>query len=407
MRSRPRSPTHPGVSIRALSRGRFRLRWREVEPSGALLEQSWTCHLRDAAEAERWAIAVYRSLQSTGTFERPLEVGAAPVVLRRPRSVELRDLWVAWASWRITHQRIRPGTARNDRECLASAERALRAVHGLAPDTPIPLSLLHTRTCEGMVQWLHGQGNGSSRLSSVLGTVYRAWVWASDDEDDRWPGLLPAPRTRSKVVPARHEAPTAPAPTLAEMDALVREARRCKHPSCAGDLLEVMRATGLRISQVMALRVGNVEGLDGDDPRLQVRTGKSAREKRGRVVPIAPSVVPLLRRRCAGRSAHAPVLPSRPGAATLRAVVGRCVARGEVREAVIRPEGRRNERTSHSMRAGLQRHLRRAGVEDRVIDLLVGHKGATVRDRHYDRADWGELVAAVARVPPVAEAPVC
>ena len=66
-----------------------------------------------------------------------------------------------------------------------------------------------------------------------MGIVYHAWVWASDDEDDRWPGLRPAPRTRSKVVPARQEPPRAPAPTLAEMDALVREAHRCKPPSCA------------------------------------------------------------------------------------------------------------------------------------------------------------------------------
>ena len=47
--------------------------------------------------------------------------------------------------------------------------------------------------------------------------------------------------------------------------------------------------------------------------------------------------------------------------------------------------------------------LRRAGVEDRVIDALVGHSGATVRDRHYDDADWVELVRAVGQVPEVQE----
>ena len=398
-----RSTTHPGVSVRALSGGRYRLRWRERCADGAGVGQSWTAHLRDAAEAERWAIEVYRSLQASGTFQRPAEVGAAPVVPVRPREVDVRDLWVAWASWRITHKRIQRSTARRDRECLAASERALRAVHRLPAGGPIPLELLDTWTCEQMVGWLQRRGNGSSRQSAVMGAVYQAWVWASDDEDGRWPGLRSAPRTRSKVVPARSEPPTAPAPTLAEMDALVREARRCRAPSCAGDVLEVMRGTGLRISQVMALRVDDLLDLHADRPRLKVRGGKSRQERAGRVVPVAPCLLPLLRRRCWGRAPGDRVMPTRPGPDTLKGIVQRCVARGEVRQEVVQPDGRGNLRTSHSMRAGLQRLLRRRRVEDRVIDLLVGHKGATVRDRHYDIADWSEQVAAVALIPQVDE----
>ena len=56
---RVRSQTHPGVSIKAMARSRFRLRWREQLADGTASYQSWTCTLRDIGEAERWAIEIY------------------------------------------------------------------------------------------------------------------------------------------------------------------------------------------------------------------------------------------------------------------------------------------------------------------------------------------------------------
>jgi integrase len=399
-----RKSTHPGVTVRALARGRYRIRWRERIEGGDTAAQSWTTHCDDPGQAEEWAIRIHRSVIRDGVFDRPDDVGTRPTPPSRPQEIDLRELWVAWAAWRLSHQGVRAGTARTDRECLTSAEREIRAIHRLRDNTPIPLAVLTTPTCEAVVQRLAARGNGSARISGVMGTIYRSWVWACDDGEARWPGLLPAPRTRSKVVPARKDPPTALPPTIEEMDALVRAAHHRPRASTAGDVLEIMRATGLRISQVCALEVRDVEGLRSRAPRLQVRTGKSAAEARGRVVPVSPCLVPLLKQRCRGQAPEALLVPSRPGTTTLQRIAQECVQQGLVRPDVIQPRGRRNRRVSHYMRAGLQRHLRREGVEDRVIDVIVGHAGATVRDRHYDRADWGELVDAVGRIPPVSEA---
>ncbi len=305
--------------------------------------------------------------------------------------------------WRVSHQRVRPGTHARDRECLASATRELRAHHRIALGRPVPLGVLDIPTCVAVARRLEDLGNGSSRVQAVLRKVHQAWTWAAD-EPERWPGLAAPPRTKARVVPTREDAPLAAPPTIAEMDALVREARRRGKGSLAGPLLEIMRGTGLRISQVCALRVRDLDWQAEDGVSLTVRKGKSASE-RPRVVPVAPTLLPLLRGLCAGKRPHERIVDKRPGNSTLRSIKDRCIARGEVRPEVFRPEGRRNDRISHYMRAGLQRHLRRRRVEDRVIDLLVGHQGASVRDRHYDRGDWEELVAAVAQLPPVAPEP--
>ena len=122
---RVRSQTHPGVSIKAMARSRFRLRWREHLADGTASYQSWTCTLRDIGEAERWAIEIYRSLQTMGTFVRPVDVGLPQPAPVRPRQVDLRDLWVAYAGWRISHKGIQASTAQRGRESLASAERVL------------------------------------------------------------------------------------------------------------------------------------------------------------------------------------------------------------------------------------------------------------------------------------------
>ncbi len=63
-----------------------------------------------------------------GTFVRPVDVGLpqpAPVRLRQVDLRDLRDLWVAYAGWRILHKGIQASTAQREGESLASAERAL------------------------------------------------------------------------------------------------------------------------------------------------------------------------------------------------------------------------------------------------------------------------------------------
>lgn len=190
-----------------------------------------------------------------------------------------------------------------------------------------------------------------------------------------------------------------PAPTWAEMDAVIRAARATKAPRL-WPLLATLRCTGLRVGEAIALEVRDLV-LDAPVPTITVRTGKVAAH-RGRVVPLAPVLVPILgplvdgledTDRVFGRAG--PLPPQ-----TMNPICLNAEAEG-LRPAVWRPEGRLNRRTSHLFRAGFQRGMRRAVVEDRAIDELVGHKGGSVRDAYYDGVEWAEAVDAVRLVPAI------
>jgi hypothetical protein len=73
-----------------------------------------------------------------------------------------------------------------------------------------------------------------------------------------------------------------------------------------------------------------------------------------------------------------------------------------VRLEVWKPTNRTNGRPDHAFRAAFQAHLVRHGVQDAIIDKLVGHSEG-LRARHYVDADamWPAMVAAVALLPPI------
>ena len=64
---------------------------------------------------------------------------------------------------------------------------------------------------------------------------------------------------------------------------------------------------------------------------------------------------------------------------------------------------RHTTRPDHAFRAGIQAFIRREGVDDAVIDALVGHHGNSTRDRQYARPDelMEPMRQAVALLPDV------
>ncbi|MFK7931191.1 MAG: tyrosine-type recombinase/integrase [Myxococcota bacterium] len=361
------------------------MRWRELQPDGQVVAKSWTVEA-SPADAERWALRVHEALQVAGTFVRPepgLEL--APVI-----EGDLRVLFLEWAKWRAAHRGLKSKTIRIMRSSVARIEEELRRAATLPADGPIPASVL-TPTIAGLVLQQMAESVGRPRQVQVMAALYDAWAWASD-ELDRWPGLRPVPRLKAKVVPSAHRRSRPdPAPTVGEMDAVIRRAAGSLSPLLA-EFLAVQRCTGLRQFQVQGLLPGDVLDLDSPVPRLRVRHGKSAQEREGRIVPVPPVLVPVLRKLLAGADVKEPLLGRRApiNSSTLWRLFEAVEGAGEIRPAVWRSDGRANTRTTHVMRAGYQRMMRRAGVEDRVIDVLVGHAGKTTRDRHYDDSDWAE-----------------
>lgn len=246
-------------------------------------------------------------------------------------------------------------------------------------------------------------------MHATVSAMLEAWTWAADDPAT-YPGIAPAPRDRRSLMPQRPVYAAAPAPTMAEADAVLVRLAALAHQRVALPLAVIQRCTGLRASQALALRWSDLV-LDARVPSLTVRVGKSRRERvEQRTVPLAPVLAewllarepgegsdPVIRRRSDNAGVH------RGGAHdSLAAAWKAAVAKGEVRAEVVAPEGRAIARPGHAFRAAFQAHLVAAGVRDEVIDVLVGHTGG-LRERHYVGADsrWSAMVAAVATIPPL------
>lgn len=391
-RSRTTS-AHRGVSIKPLTDGRYRLRWRETLQNGNRTAQSWTVHAVDSAEAEGWALRVYRALQTDGTFVRPDDEARAPEQPRRPEVADWRDITTAWAGWRISHHGDREGTVKQRARGILKLEKLIREVNDLDDEGPIPVALAATTsTAEHVAQLI----DKPHTRAKVLGVMWGAWTWASD-EPERWPGLPLAPRDRTRVV-SKLPPPPAPldAPMWSEVETILRIAHGSEQ-SRAATTYAVAAYTGLRVGQVLRLRVGDVD-LKTRSLTVRGDLGKSRQERAGRVVPVSPALVPLLDRVTAGRPADKRIIGVVHDYQTHYSVMEAAEKQG-VRPTIWRSAERGNKRPTHWARAAMQAYLRTERVPDNVIDKLVGHAGRTTRDRAYAPATWGAMVEAVALLP--------
>ena len=133
-------------------------------------------------------------------------------------------------------------------------------------------------------------------------------------------------------------------------------------------MLEVLYATGLRVSELVALGTASLSMRQG----LVRVTGKGGRE---RLVPLGEEALDWLDRFArgpraeilAGRLAEA-VFPTRRGAAMTRQAFWVLVKRYAARAGIVHPV------TPHTLRHAFATHLLNHGADLRVIQLLLGHR---------------------------------
>lgn len=163
--------------------------------------------------------------------------------------------------------------------------------------------------------------------------------------------------------------------TVAEVEALLAAARgmgRAEDRLRNTCLMEVLYATGLRVSELVGLPVAAVRG----DPRMILVAGKGGKE---RMVPLSPPARAALRAWLAHRdaedAARAPRPPSRhlfPG----RGAEGHLtrqhfflLLKQMAAHAGLNPAGV----TPHTLRHAFATHLLANGADLRVIQTLLGH----------------------------------
>ncbi len=235
----------------------------------------------------------------------------------------------------------------------------------------------------------HLHARSAETVRKHLEAIELLWRWAWQRQARGTYHGVPQP---DSLDLERQAAPHKLAPSWAQMDAMIEASDGWQH-----DLYLVLRFTGLRVAQALALRWEDVR-LDLSPAQLRIRPelGKTKQERRGRWVPLAPAFVAIL----AGWGRREGYLV--PCARKRREARARDAQRAWER-AGVEPlvwEGCAH----HAFRAGFQAELKAAGADTEAVEYLVGHSRGDVRER-YVGPDALPLVEAVALVPAFGEAP--
>ena len=128
-------------------------------------------------------------------------------------------------------------------------------------------------------------------------------------------------------------------------------------------ILTVGYATGLRISEVLHLRVSDI-----DCQRMTVRV-EQGKGRKDRYVMLSPKLLELLREyRSQYRSESWLFAGGRPGQPLSRESVGKVFRRAVQRAGLNKPA------TFHSLRHAFATHLLEAGTNIRAVQVLLGHR---------------------------------
>lgn len=351
------------ASIEDVGDGRFRVRWRDPDGSSrkklfGVKTRSEDLRRKSERAANAFLVEVTNTLR-TGRAWRPPEVRTVP------------DLGLGMTTY-LEHLKGR-GAARST---IRNAGVALKVFQNFAGDlSKLLVSELTVGKLDAFYKWMAKDNGRHDKVRSLdsrkkyVGQVQLWWRFLASNE--RFADFMKPP-ARLEGLATDPGTPTK-AGTWAEMDAAI---------ACGGLWyplpMATMRALGLRVSQTMLLRVGDVRfNEDQSEAELVVRgeLGKSKQERRGRIVPIAPAVLPLLKLLCEGRSADTWLVPTSPWR-----------KRGERRDREIRTPkvreawiaaGVREEvwkrRPDHAFRKGFNTGLRNLGAEHQAVEHLLGH----------------------------------
>jgi integrase len=253
-----------------------------------------------------------------------------------------------------------------------------------------PLTRLSSNAIEAWDATLQAAKRAPATRRMYLSHVIAWHRWSWEHRAD-YPGATePRKVERARAVVAR-----VIAPTWAECDALIGE---CAASVPAYRMAWIARCTGLRAAQCAALAWSHVDLSNGT---ILVTSGKTAQEKAGREVPIAPILVAEMRTwtRDGDR-----VIPG--SISGVRQSIGRAWQRaakaGHVREDVYSAterNGRSGGCPVHALRKAFVSGLHKADADPEAVEHLVGHARG-IRGIYVD-PDALPLRDAVALVPAV------
>lgn len=258
--------------------GGFQVRWKEPRPGGGWATRSAT--FPDAAAAKRFRGEVERARADGRPVLSPKEGAGAGV-----------EAMIDGYLQHLARTKAGVTTATYG----THLEVFTRYLHGRTRVSVLPPSLLSFQTLADYHEWLgdpsttrRGHARTDDTRAIMVQTVERFWEWAfTRQRRGDWTGL-----DYPDSLEIRREMPRGVlAPTWLQMDAAVLHATGWRR-----DLLMVLRCTGLRVRQGLALRWDDLD-LPGAVLHVRGELGKSHQERAGRWIPIAPVLVEELRPR--------------------------------------------------------------------------------------------------------------
>lgn len=250
---------------------------------------------------------------------------------------------------------------------VAAYRRDLASYEAWLAERGVPLADVTDADVEAYVGFLRASGRRPTSVARALSAVRSLHRFLVDE------GALPADPT-FEVASPRVPQGIPKALTEDEVTTLL-EAVTGDDPAARRDraLLEVLYGTGLRISEAVGLRLGDVD-LDGHTMRV---LGKGSKE---RIVPVGRYARRALRAwlSSGGRGAMVPVRWARRGdaeAVFLNQRGGRLTRQGAW--AIVHHYGERvglaGRLTPHVLRHSCATHMLDHGADIRVVQELLGH----------------------------------
>jgi integrase len=395
------------ISVKDLGNGKYKIRWRELVADqdgavergsdGRLKRRDRAKTANGKAERDQTLDRIRRALLDEGEYQPPAATEEAT-------TANLERASLAWIEWKKT--RCKPSSVVAYAGHMKRFFELVRELRGIREDEVVRAPELSRDLVIECIRRWQEMGRSKAWVYSAGRSVLDMWRWVSDDPE-QFPGLPVPPREPKRVLPRVPVYVAPPAPTVAEMDACLRHiGRRGRMTRRVGVFL---RFTGLRISQVLALRRRD---LDLKTRALVVTVGKSEiEEAERRTIPLSRHLVAEVRDWVEEREPDDLLFPCRADPTRqasrkvepLKRAWKAAQEAGETREAVWNPPNRRLSRPEHAFRAGLQAFLRKERVGEEVIDAIVGHGGRSVRTRHYAGVEslWDRMVEAVDKLPPI------
>lgn len=170
----------------------------------------------------------------------------------------------------------------------------------------------------------------------------------------------------AEIVRPRREQKLPDVPTRGQVICLTDQIQNRKHRLA----VLLLYASGLRVSEVVALKVGDVLL---EERLIKVRESKGAKD---RLTLLSPALVDDLEWVMAGRPLTEPLIPSVRGGHLNKRSVQHVVSRA--RAAAALPI----HVTCHSLRHAFATHLLEAGTELRFIQILLGHRSIVTTTRY-------------------------